>query len=103
MAHLINLDPAAEHFDYSPSKDIRDLVVVEDVMEELQYGPNGGLIFCLEYLIENMEWLTMDLGEYQDEFLIIDCPGNFFILSSNPHLNRPDRALHSFGYYATNS
>jgi hypothetical protein len=33
-------------------------------MEELQYGPNGGLIFCLEYLLENVEWLTSDLGAY---------------------------------------
>lgn len=63
MAHLINLDPAAEVFDYAPSKgigltwlksgswciDIRDLITVDDAMEELQYGPNGGLIFCLEY------------------------------------------------------
>lgn len=44
-------------------------------MEELQYGPNGGLLFCLEYLLENIEWLTDDLGEYSDEFLIVDCPG----------------------------
>lgn len=75
MAHLINLDPAAEHFDYEPSKDIRELVSVEDAMEELQYGPNGGLIFCLEYLLDNIEWLTDDIGGFQDEFLIVDCPG----------------------------
>jgi hypothetical protein len=28
--------------------DIRDLITLEDVMEELDYGPNGGLIYCLE-------------------------------------------------------
>jgi hypothetical protein len=47
-AHLFNLDPAAENFEYEPSKDIRDLISVDDAMEQLQYGPNGGLVFCLE-------------------------------------------------------
>lgn len=51
-------------------------------MEELQYGPNGGLIFALEYMLsEGLDWLQEDLGEYQDEFLIIDCPGQIEIYS----------------------
>lgn len=79
-AHLINLDPAAESFVHPPSKDIRDLISVDEVMEELQYGPNGGLIYALEYLLgEGAEWLQEDLGEFQDEFLIIDCPGQIEI------------------------
>lgn len=81
-AHLINLDPAAENFVHPPSKDIRDLISVDEVMEELQYGPNGGLIFALEYMLtEGLEWLQEDLGEFQDEFLIIDCPGQIEIYS----------------------
>lgn len=46
--HLVNLDPAAESFEYAPSIDIRDLVSLSDVMSELGYGPNGGLIYCFE-------------------------------------------------------
>lgn len=81
-AHLFNLDPAAEHFDgCEPSKDIRDLVSVDDVMEELQYGPNGGLIFALEYMLEHVEWLQEDLGAYADEFVVVDCPGQIEIYS----------------------
>lgn len=69
----MNLDPAAEHFSYPVSVgnvlfrqhlsyaicsigpnfvygiDIRELISLEDVMEELQLGPNGGLIYCMEY------------------------------------------------------
>ena len=58
VIHVVNLDPAAEHFDYEPLVDVRELVSVDDVMEdeELKFGPNGGLIFCLEYLMENLEW-----------------------------------------------
>lgn len=34
-------DPAAEEFQYPVSFDIRDLVTLEDVVEECQLGPNG--------------------------------------------------------------
>jgi GTPase SAR1 family protein len=49
--HLVNLDPAAERFEYEPAIDIRDLINLEDVMEELEFGPNGGLIYCFECVI----------------------------------------------------
>ena len=52
--HLFNLDPAAERFEYEPSVDIRDLINLQDVMEELEFGPNGGLIYCFE-------WVDLDL------------------------------------------
>ena len=49
-SHLFNLDPAADSqsFEYEPSIDIRDLVSLDDVMSELGYGPNGGLVYCFE-------------------------------------------------------
>ena len=46
--HLVNLDPAAESFQYEPAIDIRDLVSLQDVMQELGFGPNGGLVYCFE-------------------------------------------------------
>lgn len=46
------IDPACEYFDYTPVFDLRDLIHVDDVMEDedLKLGPNGALVFCLEYL-----------------------------------------------------
>ncbi len=32
------------------------------------------------YLLQNFEWLDEQLGEYEDDYLIIDCPGE--LLSS---------------------
>lgn len=46
--HLFNLDPAAENFEYQPTIDIRELISLEDVMEEMGLGPNGGLVYCFE-------------------------------------------------------
>lgn len=77
---IVNLDPAAEIFDYEPLVDIRDLIQLDDAMEdeELHFGPNGGLIFCLEFLIENTEWLRDALdpdSESDDDYIIFDLPG----------------------------
>lgn len=38
---VINLDPAAEDTAYAAAADVRDLITVEDAMEELGLGPNG--------------------------------------------------------------
>ena len=48
--HLVNLDPAAapDSFEHDPAIDIKDLVSLDDVMGELGYGPNGGLVYCFE-------------------------------------------------------
>lgn len=27
------------------------------------------------YLLQNMDWFEEELGEYEDDYLIIDCPG----------------------------
>ncbi|TDG52475.1 hypothetical protein AWZ03_001305 [Drosophila navojoa] len=83
---VVNLDPAAEHFNYTPLTDIRELIHLDDAMEdeELHYGPNGGLIFCLEFLIENQDWLKeqlcggedeLMLGEPDDDYILFDMPG----------------------------
>lgn len=46
----VNLDPAAEEFEYEPDVDIKDLISLEDVMDEMGLGPNGGLMACFEYV-----------------------------------------------------
>ncbi|EPB71275.1 hypothetical protein ANCCEY_09639 [Ancylostoma ceylanicum] len=48
--HVVNLDPAAETFNYPAAADVRALISVDDVMEdeELALGPNGALVFCME-------------------------------------------------------
>lgn len=73
--HCINLDPAAEEFKYPVSLDIREMITVDDVMEDLQLGPNGGLIYALEFLMENIDVFQEQLGDFEDDYLLIDCPG----------------------------
>lgn len=44
-------------------------------MEEFDLGPNGGLIYCMEYLLENFEWLEEKLRALPSRYIIFDCPG----------------------------
>lgn len=45
-------------------------------MEELELGPNGGLVYCMEYLLDNLDWLKDELDKFdEDEYIIFDCPG----------------------------
>lgn len=87
--HLFNMDPAAENFEYEPSIDIRDLISLEDVMDEMQLGPNGGLVFCFEYLMKNLDWLEEQLNNaYESDYLIIDCPGQIELYTHTSLLSR---------------
>jgi len=84
LQELVNLDPAAEPFEYEPTIDIKNLISLSDVMEELGFGPNGGLVYCFEYLLENLDWLDEEIGEFEDDYLIIDCPGQIELYTHHP-------------------
>ncbi|KAK1829874.1 GPN-loop GTPase [Podospora conica] len=88
-AFYVNLDPAAETFEHAPDLDIKDLISLEDVMDEMQLGPNGGLIYCFEFLMENLDWLTESLDSLTEEYLVvIDMPGQIELYTHIPILPR---------------
>ena len=74
-----------EVFTYKVDVDIRELISVEDVMEELNLGPNGGLLYCMEYLANNLAWLEEQLDEFgEDAYFLFDCPGQIELFSHVP-------------------
>ncbi|KAI4255434.1 MAG: hypothetical protein LQ352_002573 [Teloschistes flavicans] len=94
----VNLDPAAEDFSYEPDLDIKDLISVEDVMEEMSLGPNGGLIYCFEILLQNLEFLTEKLDPLTEEYLVIlDLPGQIELYTHIPVVPTLVKHLTRFG------
>ncbi|XP_026740060.1 GPN-loop GTPase 2 [Trichoplusia ni] len=72
---VVNLDPANDTMSYKPDIDIRQLIVLEEVMDQYNLGPNGALLYCMEYLEENIDWLLSQIkGENYTNF-IFDLPG----------------------------
>ncbi|ELT90588.1 hypothetical protein CAPTEDRAFT_105007 [Capitella teleta] len=84
--HVVNLDPAAEVFDYEVMADIRDLISLEDAMEDdsLKFGPNGGLVFCMEYFSQNFDWLDEAIDDIDDDYILFDCPGQIELYTHIP-------------------
>ena len=73
---IVNLDPANDNVPYEAAIELSELVSLETVMDEMKLGPNGGLIYCLEYLETNMDWLLAKLESLGPrKYLIFDFPG----------------------------
>ena len=96
---VANLDPASDTFDYECAFDIKDLITVEEVMEQLEYGPNGGLVYCMEHLLENADWLKDELDEFgEEDYILLDCPGQIELYSHLPIMHNLARLLQQWGY-----
>jgi GTPase SAR1 and related small G proteins len=60
---IVNLDPANDKTSYPCALDVRDLVTLEEIMDEDKLGPNGATLYALEELEENYSWLEEGLKE----------------------------------------
>ncbi|EEP79779.1 conserved hypothetical protein [Uncinocarpus reesii 1704] len=58
---VVNLDPANDRTSYAPALDVRDLVTLEEIMAEDTLGPNGGILYAMEEVEGNFEWLKEGL------------------------------------------
>ncbi|XP_078038450.1 GPN-loop GTPase 2 [Augochlora pura] len=72
---VINIDPANENMQYKPVVDISELIKHEDVMTQYSLGPNGALVYCMEFLETNVKWLITKILDLKEYYIIIDCPG----------------------------
>ncbi|XP_052488804.1 GPN-loop GTPase QQT1 isoform X2 [Gossypium raimondii] len=73
---VINLDPANDSLPYECAINIEDLIKLSDVMTEHSLGPNGGLVYCMDYLEKNIDWLQSKLEPLlKDHYLLFDFPG----------------------------
>ncbi|WOL14216.1 GPN-loop GTPase QQT1 [Canna indica] len=83
---VINLDPANDALPFECTVNIEDLIKLSDVMAEHSLGPNGGLVYCMDFLENNIDWLESKLKPLlEDHYLLFDFPGQveLFFLHSN--------------------
>ena len=92
---VVNLDfaneaPAAAAGAGGVALDVSELIRLSDAMEAHGLGPNGGLLFCVDFLEANFEWLLARLRPLADagHFLIFDTPGQAELYSSHEALAR---------------
>jgi GTPase SAR1 family protein len=95
---VVNLDPANDHTGYPCAIDVRDLVKLEDIMEEDELGPNGGVLYALEELENNIEWLEKGLSELGEDYVLFDCPGQVELYTHHSSLRNIFFRLQKLGY-----
>lgn len=68
--------------EYKTTINISELIKHNEVMKIHNLGPNGALIYCMEFLEANVDWLLQKILNLKDHYLIFDCPGqvNTFII-----------------------
>jgi GTPase SAR1 family protein len=95
---VVNLDPANDQTSYPCAIDVRDLIKLEDIMEEDSLGPNGGVLYALEELEQNMEWLEEGLSELGEDYVLFDCPGQVELYTHHSSLRNIFFKLQKLGY-----
>lgn len=88
---IINLDPANDRLPYDCTLDIRDVITLEEIMDDEKLGPNGGLIHCLEIFNESIDFFISRIRELiklsldgQSTYVIFDCPGQTELFTTTP-------------------
>jgi GTPase SAR1 family protein len=83
---IVNIDPANDNVPYTANIDISELITLQQAMDEHQLGPNGAMIFCLETLEANIDWLLNRLKGHESKYLLIDCPGQVELFTNHDAL-----------------
>jgi len=69
------LDPANDALPYEAAIDITELVTLDDTMSTYNLGPNGGLMYCMEFVEKNIDWLLEKISKLKDHYFLFDFPG----------------------------
>ncbi|MBN1800240.1 MAG: ATP/GTP-binding protein [Candidatus Lokiarchaeota archaeon] len=75
FAITINLDPGVKKMPYIPDIDIRDFIVLDDIMEEYGLGPNGAMILASDLMVNYLDDLKDEIDEYNPEWIFVDTAG----------------------------
>ncbi len=72
-------------------------------MDEYGLGPNGAMLYCIEYLEKNFDWLVERLDELLGDeggngYVIFDTPGQVELWTNHDSLKRMVEKLTKMDY-----
>ena len=74
-AITLNLDPGVKTLSYNPDIDIRDYILLEEVMEKYELGPNGAMILASDLMVNFLDDLKDEIDEYNPDWVLVDTAG----------------------------
>ncbi|KZO92026.1 hypothetical protein CALVIDRAFT_504954 [Calocera viscosa TUFC12733] len=96
---IVNLDPANSALPYPCAIDISHLISLESVMDTYGLGPNGALIYCMEYLEANFDWLEERLAQLDPAaWVVFDIAGQVELSTNHDSLKRIVQRLQKLDY-----
>lgn len=96
---VVNLDPANDALPYPCAVDIAELITLQDAMDAHGLGPNGAMLFCLEHLEANFDWLEQRLLALgPDAYVVFDLPGQVELSTNHESLRNIVRRLTKLGF-----
>ncbi len=95
---VVNLDPANESTNYEAALDVRDIIRLEDIMRDDELGPNGGILYAMEELEHNLDWLEEGLKTLGEDYVIFDCPGQVELFTHHSSLRNIFFKIQKMGY-----
>jgi len=60
---------------YNPDIDIRDFIVLEEVMNEFGLGPNGAMILASDLMVNFLDDLRDEIDEFNPDWVFVDTAG----------------------------
>lgn len=97
-ASVVNLDPANDLTAYEPAIDVRALITIEDIMSNDELGPNGSVLYALEELEHNLDWLKQKLQKLGEDYVLFDCPGQVELFTHHDSLRKIFFTIQKMGY-----
>ena len=102
-ASVVNLDPANDQTSYPCALDVRKLITLEEIMASDDLGPNGGVLYALEELENNLDWLQEGLIGLGEDYVLFDCPGQVELFTHHDSLRKIFFAIQMMGYRVCSS
>ena len=95
---VVNLDPGNDLLPYECAVDVMELIRLEDAMDEFDLGPNGGLVYCMEYIEQNLDWLQEQLAEKcAGKYILVDFPGQVELFTHHGSVRAIGEAIARWG------
>ena len=67
-------------------------------MADEELGPNGAVLYALEELEHNTEWLEEGLKELGEDYVLFDCPGQVELFTHHSSLRNIFFRIQKLGY-----
>lgn len=74
-ALTVNLDPGAEVLAYDADVDVREWVVLGQIMEEYNLGPNGAQVVAADIMALQSQDIATAVTEMEADYVLYDVPG----------------------------